>query len=627
MTISGSRHSAAIIGAAAAGWSVVIAASGLLMGQPRIVLLVVPLVLLGIAGAAMQARPMTLGFDGSDVVYRVMSSEKRVAKTDIAQCALVGQLWVFSDSAGAQLVAVPANRFNQAAITGFCNTAGITLQAPVLRPIDQLRKGVRSGKLNRALSVGLLLLFLAAMAGTAYAQYSSREDLRRYRAAPVCTSTPPADTSSCRLELQAVVRSVDTHTGGATLHLSLAGLTGDYIAFLDYPTPNQSDSVEAELWNGQVRQVNGRPTGNNPTLSPNLDLAGAIAVIGLFALICLVYAAVAQYQLMKATEGLNHALSAAGLGAGRVQRLHVEGRVGAAGLPPCGIQHQPREEFFAHEDPSLVRLGLIIVSTIAAVVLGGLVLLAVFISPPVFGVIAALVLAWYLVQLFGQRREMSVGGLYADDLHVAKIATGFVAEFHRAVYDRSDVREVQMASLSITLVGVDGSNLFMSGSVSRADRDRFAAFLGVPVTSDTSPAQPDAIATAPVRTPSGVLPLRVRRAAGLFQAVGGVMLGLGVLNIPLRLPTQPVAERGLLLGVLGAVAVYGAVLLVLGLLLARGRAHAREIALVGAGAAGVAMPVAIFVATENPVAAGIFAAIAIGIYALAFYWLREPLPA
>ena len=105
------------------------------------------------------------------------------------------------------------------------------------------------------------------------------------------------------------------------------------------------------------------------------------------------------------------------------------------------------------------------------------------------------------------------------------------------------------------------------------------------------------------------------------------MLGLGLLNIPLRLPTQPVAERGLLLGVLVAVAVYGFVLLALGLLLARGRAHAREIALVGAGVAGVAMPVAIFVATENPVATGIFAAIAIGIYALAFYWLREPLPA
>jgi len=627
MTINGSRQTAAIIGVAAAGWSAVLAASGLLMGQPRIVLLAAPLVLLGIAAAAMQARPMTLAFDGSDVVYRVMSSEKRIAKTDIAQCALVGQLWVFSDSAGAQLLAVPTVRFNQAVMTAFCNTTGIALQAPVVRPIDQLRKDVRSGKWNRAFGVGLLLFFLAAMAGAAYAQYSSREDLRRYQAAPVCESTAPTDTSSCRLELQAVVRSVDTYKSGATLHLSPAGLAGDYIAFLGYPTPSQGDTVEAELWNGDVSQVNGRPTGSNPTLSQSLDLAGAIAVVGLFALICLLYAAIGQYQLMRATAGLSHALSVAGPGAGRAQRLHPEGRVGAAGLPPCGIQHQPREEFYAHEDPATIRKGVIIVSAVAAVILVILVLLAIFISAPIFGGIAAVGLAWYMVQLFGQRREMTVGGVYADDLHVAKIDTGFVAEFRRAVYERSVVREVRMDSLSMTLVGVDGSNLFMSGLVSRADRDRFAAFLGVPVTSDTPPAQPDALATAPVRTPSGVLPLRVRRAAGLFQAIGGLMLGLGVLNIPLRLPTQPVAERGLLLGVLGAVAVYGCVLLALGLLLARGRAHAREIALVGAGVAGVAMPVAIFVATENPVATGIFAAIAIGIYALAFYWLREPLPA
>jgi hypothetical protein len=627
MTISGSRQTAALIGLAVAGWSVVFAASGFLMGQPRIAFLVAPLALLGLVAVAVLARPMTLGFDGSDVVYRATSSDKRIPKTDIAQCALVGQLWVFSDSAGAQLLALPASRFNQAGMTTFCNMAGITLQAPVVRPIDQLRAAVRSGRLNRALGVGLLVLLLAAMAGSAYAQYSSREDLRRYEAAPACTSAAPANTSSCRLELQAVVRSVDARTSGATLHLSLAGLAGDYIAFLAYPTPKQGETVAAELWNGEVRQVEGRPTGANPTLNPNLNLAGGIAVIGLFALMALLYAAVSQYQLMKATEGLNHALNAAGRGAGRVQRMHSDGRVGDTGLPPCGIQHQPKEQFFAHEDPATVRRGLLIVSAVAAVILGGLILLAIFVSAPIFGGVTAIGLAWYVLQLFGQRREMSLGGVYADDLHVAKIDTGFVAEFRRAVYGRSDVREVRMDSLSMTLVGVDGSNLFMSGAVSRADRDRFATFLGVPVTRDSPAAQPDALATPPVRTAAGVLPLRIRRAAGLFQAIGGLMLVLALLNIPLRLPTQPVAQRGLLLGVLGALAVYGAALLAVGLVLARGVNHARQIALVGAGAATVAMPLAIFVATANAVGAAFFALIAIAIYALAFYWLRKPPPA
>ena len=626
MTVSGSRQTAAIIGLAVAGWSVVLAASGLLMGQPRFLLLVAPLVPLGIVAVAMQARPMTLAFDGSDVVYRVMSSEKRIAKTEIAQCALVGQLWVFSDSAGAQLLAVPTARFDQAGMTALCATAGITLQAPDVRPIDQLRKEVRSGKWNRALAVGMLLLLVAGMAGAAYAQYSSREDLRRYRAAPVCTSTAPADTSTCRLELQAVVKTVDSHSSGATLHLSLTGIAGDYIAFVDYPAPNRGDTVQAELWNGEVRQVNGQPTGNNPTSSNNLDLSGAIAVIGLFALMGLIYAAISQYQLMRAATGLSHALNVAGLGDDRVQRLNPEGRVGATGLPPCGIQHQPKEQFFAHFDSKKELSGAAILAVIVAIPTAVFVSLAIAFSTIWWAGPAALGVLFYAEQMVELWRGNRDGGIYADDLHVAKIETSFLWYLTRKTYDRKSILEVRLASGVLTVVGVDGSTLFSTGLISDADQRRFADFVGGHVVEESPPSQADALAVPPTRTPEGVLPLSYRRAAGLLQAIGGLLLGLGVVNAAVRLPSTPTDRRIFTLELLAALVVYGAIYLVAGLMLARGRPASRELALYGGGTATAGVLVGLWLATTNPAAVAIFAVLFIPIYALVAYWLRQPLP-
>src|SRR4029077_6712326 len=97
--------------------------------------------------------------------------------------------------------------------------------------------------------------------------------------------------------------------------------------------------------------------------------------------------------------------------------------IDAAGLPPCGINHHPKEVFFAHWDPKAERTGVIVASVIAAVVLAVLVLLAVNVSVPIFGGIAVLGVALFGVQLVGAWREWRVGGVFADDLHVGKITS------------------------------------------------------------------------------------------------------------------------------------------------------------------------------------------------------------
>jgi hypothetical protein len=153
--------------------------------------------------------------------------------------------------------------------------------------------------------------------------------------------------------------------------------------------------------------------------------------------------------------------------------------------------------------------------------------------------------------------------------------------------------------------------------------DRFVAFIGCKVNRETPPAQPDPIAAAPIRTRLGVLPLRARRAAGLMQAAGGLMVGLSLINIP-RMAGLSGQLRIQGLELLASFAIYGVVMVALGLALARGIALSREAALVGGGVAAIFLPVASFVIYANPVVSAVFAALTVTAYVLVFYWLREP---
>ncbi|HVH64277.1 MAG TPA: hypothetical protein VNA65_11830, partial [Candidatus Dormibacteraeota bacterium] len=291
-------------------------------------------------------------------------------------------------------------------------------------------------------------------------------------------------------------------------------------------------------------------------------------------------------------------------------------------LPPCGIAHHPKEVFFAQYDPSTIRKGVITVYGFSAALLAILIALAIYISWPIFGGIAALGLAYLVSDQIGMWRTRKISGLYADDLHVALITnTSFWTD--RKVFDRTAVLE-SVISTRFSVVGTDGSTLFATSLISNADIDRFVAFLGCRVVRDTPVTSGDPIAVPPAPTPIGVLPLRIRRAAGLMQSVAGLLVGLSIINIPLLLRRVPEERRLFAIELLAALGIYGAALFWLGFRLAKGRPRSRETALIGGAGLTGFFVVAMAVINDQWQVAAIFCAVAIGLYALIYYWLREP---
>jgi hypothetical protein len=624
VTIRGSRRPAATIAGAGAFWVIVLGISAVVLRQPSLLLLVALLALIFPLPVVWLLRPISLTFDGADLIYRFGGRETRVAGKDIARCAQVGQVWVFSGADGAQLLTLPATRFSQADVAAFCQQAGLNLQAPPVQlPVDRLRGSVTSAKWTRAMGLILALVLLGAAGWVLWASRGAQDTLTSYRAAPICTAGVH-DTASCRLQAQARVTSRTDYTSSTTLHVTLTEFGGDYIASIDKPSaPKTGDVVNVEVWRGNVTRLNEKATADNPEVSPNLNLNGIVPVIGIFVAVTMGMAVVGQVQVIRGRDALRAAAAAESGGAGPVEAIHPDAGVTAVGLPPCGIAHHPKEVLFVHWDPKAERTGTIIAFVIAVIVLAVLGALMYYVSVPIFGGIAALGLAWFGLNLFGEWRERRAGGVFADDLHVGKLTTSN-GRWVRKVYARTSVLECNIAVGPIlTVVGVDGSTLFWTGALTPADIDRFVAFIGCKVNRETQPAQADPIAAAPIRTPIGVLPLRVRRAAGLLQAIGGLMLGLSLINIP-RMAGLSGQLRMQGLELLASFAVYGAVMVALGLGLARGRPHSRELALIGSGIATAFLLVASFVIYANPAATGVFAALAIPVYGLVFYWLREP---
>jgi hypothetical protein len=306
MTIRSTRNGAAIVGGAAAGWAILIVTCALLLRTPALLLLVALLVPVELIPIFMLLRPATVSVEGGDLVSRFGRGQTRVPISQIAGSTLNSRGWTFSDSSGKPLLSLSAIRFSGAEVVDFCAKAGINLSARSQRPIDKLQRSLGSGRSHRRFGVALSIVFLATIGWAAYAQYSARDSLQRYLAAPACTQAPPT-TATCRLQAQAKVNSLDSHSGGQTLHLTLINEGGDYIAWLDNPVPNVGDVVEVEMWAGKVVRINGRRSGFDPNSSPSLNLGGIIAVLSLFALICMGTAVVGQYQLVRARAGLRAA--------------------------------------------------------------------------------------------------------------------------------------------------------------------------------------------------------------------------------------------------------------------------------------------------------------------------------
>jgi hypothetical protein len=624
VTIRGSRGTAAAIAGAGVFWVIVLGLSALLLRQPTLLLFVALLALIFPLPVVLLLRPVTLTFDGADLIYRFGRRETRVGGKDVAKCAQVGQAWVFSGADGAQLLTLPATRFSQSDVAAFCKQAGLDLQAPTVQlPVDRLRGSVTSAKWTRAVGLILAAILLGAAGWALWASNGAQDTLNSYRAAPLCAAGVH-DTTSCRLQAQARVTSTKDYTSSTTLHVTLTEFGGDYITSINKPEEVKTgDLVNVDVWRGNVTRLNERATADNPEVSPNLNLNGVVAVIGIFVAVAMGMAVVGQVQVIRGREALRTAAAAESGSVGPVQAVRPDATSTSAGLPPCGIAHHPKEVFFAHWDPKVERTGAIILFVITVIALAVLGALMYYVSVPIFGGIAVLGLAWLGLNLFGEWRERRAGGVFADDLHVGKLTTSN-GRWVRKVYDRSSVLECNIkVGPTLTVVGVDGSTLFWTGALSAADVDRFVAFVGCKVTREAAPAQPDPIASAPIRTPLGVLPLRVRRAAGLMQAVGGLMVGLSLINIP-RFVGLPADRRLQGLELLTSFALYGAAMVWFGLQLARGRPRSRDAALVGGAIATVLLPVVSFVIYTNPALSAVLAALVLPVYGLVFYWLREP---
>jgi hypothetical protein len=95
VTIRGSRGAGLAVAGAGAFWVIVLGISAVLLRQPGLLLLVALLALIFPLPAVWLLRPISLTFDGADLIYSFGRRKTRVAGKDIAKCAQVGQVWVF----------------------------------------------------------------------------------------------------------------------------------------------------------------------------------------------------------------------------------------------------------------------------------------------------------------------------------------------------------------------------------------------------------------------------------------------------------------------------------------------------------------------------------------------------
>lgn len=324
MTIRSARRPVLALGAAMAGLSAVMTVSALIAAR-AILLFLAPVVVLQAVLVISWLLPKSLSVEGSELVYRAGRREKRVARGDVARCALVRSTWIFSNAAGAQVLTLPTPQFIDKDVAAFCTQTGITIES-AQPTVDKLRKAVTSAKWTIALGIFVASTMFAVAGLFLVIHIEVQADFARYLASSVCEQPPPKGTN-CRFEAQARVVSVDTQSRHyATLHLTLVESNGDYTTDLPYPSPKAGDVVGVQLWSGRVTLVNGRATNDNVTTNSNLNNEGGIAVFVLWALGGIAIVGVGVYQLVTARAKLR-AASASGAPTKGVQP--------SSGVPPA----------------------------------------------------------------------------------------------------------------------------------------------------------------------------------------------------------------------------------------------------------------------------------------------------
>lgn len=576
---------------------------------------------LGLAALAF-LLPISLTDEGGELVLRSTGKTTRVRTTDIARCAQVGARWIFSDASGAQLLSLPGLRFDAADVAALCQAARIEFQGPSLQPVDKLRAAVRSAW--GWIVIGLVVvIFFGGLAVVIYfLQTGARDTLSRYHAAPLCSRLNPA-SASCRTQAQARVVAATPDRSEIKVDLAVEG-AGTYTAWLRNQTaPNVDTTVDVELWNGKVTVIDGKETIDNPEQNPNLTEQNLFGVLGLFILAGLAALGYGWLALSRTRSKLRQAAAVATGFTGSVHQVHPDMSIPGAALPPCGVAHYPKEVLYLPWDRSLYRKGVISALVVALPIVAVLILLAILVSAPIFGTLAALGVGYLALDMFGDWRARKVSGVFADDLHVGKISSAN-GRIVRKVFDRKAVLEC-VSGTRFSVVGVDGSTLFWATLLTDTEIDQFVQFVGCRLVNDKPAQQPDSIAVAAIPTPIGVLPLRVRRAAGVMQSAAGLVIGLSIINIPLLLPRIPAERRLFSVELLASLLLYGAIYFLLGWRLAKGRPWSREASLIGgAGATGFLVVSMLLIGLTFQELA-VFAGMALGLYALIFYWLREPM--
>ena len=321
MTARSSRTAGHIVLGATAFWIVVDVLFVFLLRQPAYLAFIALILIAGVVSGFSLLRPLTLGFDGRDLVYTTGGGEKRIPGAVVARCAATGRAYVFSDAAGAQLLAVPQQRFKDVDVAAVCSLARIPF-AGLLKPLEKSRRDV--GQAWGLLAAGIFcVLATAVFTGFSYwAQVVSRENLAAYHAASNCAQSTVSP--GCKLETTATVTGVEPTKSYSIVHLKLAdGSSAEADLPLVEPAPRVGDSVTLEIWKDPVSQfpgetafafvtlVDGRQTRDNPALDPNLDTSGATAGFGVFLLISLGLLGVGTYQLRKARAAVRAAAAAA----------------------------------------------------------------------------------------------------------------------------------------------------------------------------------------------------------------------------------------------------------------------------------------------------------------------------
>jgi hypothetical protein len=309
MTIKSSRAVAAAIALLGVIVLVMLYPASIATGQPALLWLGGIFAALILATLLFLLRVTSLTFDGTDLVYRVRGRETRIARDRVTSCALAGQWWVFSDASGTPILRLPTLQFSVAQVTAFSNRVGLRGFAQPLSPLERSRKDVKSAKSTRAFGVVITFTVLLIIAFSIWLTISAQDAFNRYHAAPTCEGASTA--SSCRLQTQARVTRTDEDRSSITLHISLIGSGGDYIASVNKAgAPSTGDVVSVEVWSGKVTKVGDSESLGNPDRNPNLNHYWILSAWLLFLVPAVAFAIAGHLQLRSARARLRVAAAA-----------------------------------------------------------------------------------------------------------------------------------------------------------------------------------------------------------------------------------------------------------------------------------------------------------------------------